>query len=228
LTDFVDLWTRHVVSEFPVLTAVDLAMSQALAVSLEQLTKCWQNVMEICTDELIGKMSLLVDDSDTGVTLEQYLDGLDAKAELVTLAHREKLYSIATKPAGKGLINKMRWLARAAEDVQSKIQEVNDGKCEVNFLSHEVLKRAGKVAASATLLISFWRSLKEKEDRKSLVIKCVRALSPENGGKFLSAHACVSQCLNDLTKVVLAEEMPGGKKENAAVPEPPTKKAKIS
>ena len=74
------------------------------------------------------------------------------------------------------------------------------GICIFSFFLQEVCPynedpiciRAGAMAASATLLQSFWRGLKPGEVRSGLMRRAVRALNPEFRGALMKAHACVA------------------------------------
>ncbi|CAK0878035.1 unnamed protein product, partial [Prorocentrum cordatum] len=181
------------------------------------------NALSEAANQLFNKMKATVSELLEKIgDLEKYLARLDDSSTTVAKSDREELYKFVCTQDTRALYQEFRWVSDNTAELRKMLAEFNNGEPMINFETDEVFQRAGKLAASSTMMQSFWRPLKPEESRTTLVRRCVRALNPDVRGVLMKPHACVQQACSNLSAVTddaddkPAEDRPAEQVEPAA------------
>jgi hypothetical protein len=135
------------------------------------------------------------------IDLEAELKKFDLTATVIRPIHKDTLadciLSEPCKSIVKELYTQFRWASEVNKPLHERMKEIADGTEACAFIADPVCVRAGRVSASATLLQSFWRQLREGEVREQLVRKCVRAMNPDFRGPLMRPFVCVSAAASE-------------------------------
>lgn len=199
LNNFITQWERVDSAAKPFLPKIQVVaegMSQAAAAKVTEAAVPFFEMQRQAFKRSLDTMAAM--DCDA----EALFKKLDSMTKTLTLDDRAAVYPSVTSLAARALFSDFRWLSETAAPFLGAMKTLNGEVDPFNFETDEVSIRAGAMAASMTILQSFWRALRPGEDRVSLVRKCIRAMNPATRGKLMKAHACVHACVHNLQAVV--------------------------
>jgi len=181
---------------------------------------------------LTGARTTCALDLGTFEGLEKEFQALDAQTNVVTQAHCDSLFPATNTPEAKRFVAGVLWLSENFEKVRTEVKNMNEDVEPYSYLDDPIFTRSGAMAASMTMLVAFWRPLKEGEERASLLKKCIRALNPQLRGPLVQAHTCVTQAVEGMA--VAKRPADAGSSSSSAAPAnasaatelPPAKKQK--
>eukprot|EP00959_Pyramimonas_sp_CCMP1952_P128188 2680857-Pyramimonas_sp.AAC.1 len=84
--------------------------------------------------------------------LEKYLARLDDSSTTVAKSDREELYKFVCTQDTRALYQEFRWVSDNTAELRKMLAEFNNGEPMINFETDEVFQRAGKLAASSTMM----------------------------------------------------------------------------